>query len=55
MSYMEYDATKYLVRQRYLSGKLIRKNLVIYKNMNKGKQSVENSSPLYQTHTSTAI
>ena len=57
---MKYGNTKYLVYKCYfLVQKSERKtntqNLRSVQNMNKGKKSIENSSPLYRTYTPTVI
>ena len=45
---MEYDSTEYLIER----GKIKGKTWAMYKNTNKGKKSIEFSSPLYQNmHT----
>ena len=45
---MQYDNTKY-------RGNILGKTCMKYKNMNKAKESIENSSPLYQAYTPTVI
>ena len=46
---------KVLSMKKLFLSKLIAKTWVTYKNMNKGKKSIANSSSLYQTYTPTLI
>ena len=57
---MEYNTTKYVVWKSisdliHLRGNIIGKSKVMPKNKNEGKRIIENSSPLYQIYTPTAI
>ena len=48
---MEYESTKTNIIWEEIIGKI----WVMYENMKKGKTSIENSSPLYQTYMPTVI